>query len=39
MAFQYLEGAYKKDGERPFNSTCSGRIRGNGFKLKKTDPD
>ena len=29
-AFQYLKGAYKKDGER----SCSGRIQGNGFKLK-----
>ncbi|KAJ7405807.1 hypothetical protein BTVI_67692 [Pitangus sulphuratus] len=29
--FQYLKGAYKKDGERLFTSD---RTRGNGFKLK-----
>ena len=34
-AFQYLKGAYKKDGERLFTKACSDRTRGNGFKLKE----
>ncbi|KAK4828890.1 hypothetical protein QYF61_001448 [Mycteria americana] len=34
-AFQYLKGAYKKDGERLLTRACSDRTRGNGFKLKK----
>ncbi|KAK4826506.1 hypothetical protein QYF61_009767 [Mycteria americana] len=34
-AFQYIKGAYKKDGERLFTKTCSDRTRGNGFKLKE----
>ena len=34
-AFQYLKGAYKKDGDRLFNRACSNRTRGNGFKLKQ----
>ncbi|KAK4819120.1 LOW QUALITY PROTEIN: hypothetical protein QYF61_025587 [Mycteria americana] len=33
-AFQYLKGAYKKDGERLFTGACSDRMRGKGFKLK-----
>ena len=33
-AFQYLKGAYRKDGEGPFTK-CSDRTRGNGFKLKE----
>ncbi|PKU39467.1 hypothetical protein llap_10230 [Limosa lapponica baueri] len=32
--FQYLKGAYKRDGEGPFIRECSDRTRGNGFKLK-----
>jgi len=32
-AFQYLKGAYKKAGEGLFTRACSGRTRGNGFKL------
>ncbi|TRZ15003.1 hypothetical protein HGM15179_012101 [Zosterops borbonicus] len=32
-AFQYLKGAYKKDGERLFTRACSDRTRGNGFTL------
>ena len=32
-AFQYLNGAYKKDGEGLFTRACSGRTRDNGFKL------
>ena len=31
VAFQYLKGAYKKDGERRFTKACSDRTRGNGF--------
>ncbi|KAK4826802.1 hypothetical protein QYF61_011610 [Mycteria americana] len=35
VAFQYLKGAGKKDGDRVFSRTCSDRTRGNGFKLKE----
>ena len=35
MAFQYLKGTYKKDGERLFIKACSNRTRGNAFKLKE----
>ncbi|KAK4822951.1 hypothetical protein QYF61_024248 [Mycteria americana] len=35
VAFQYLKGAYKKDGDRLFSRACSNRTRGNGFKLKE----
>ena len=34
MAFQYLQGAYKKDGGRLFSRACCERTRGNGCKLK-----
>jgi len=34
-AFQYLKGAYRKDGEGLFTRVCSDRTRGNGCKLKK----
>jgi len=34
-AFQYLKGAYRKDGEGLFIRVCSHRTRGNGFKLKE----
>jgi len=34
-AFQYLKGAYKKDGEQPFTRAYSDRTRVNGFKLKE----
>ncbi|GAB0186557.1 mitochondrial enolase superfamily member 1 [Grus japonensis] len=34
-AFQYLKGAYRKDGEGPFIREWSDRTRGNGFKLKE----
>ncbi|KAM9634063.1 uncharacterized protein ACIBXB_015500 [Morphnus guianensis] len=34
-AFQYLKGAYRKDGEGRFNGECSDRMRGNSFKLKE----
>ena len=35
MAFQYLNGAYKQEGERLFTRVESDRIRGNGFKLRQ----
>ncbi|KFW02647.1 hypothetical protein N327_03448, partial [Fulmarus glacialis] len=34
-AFQYLKGAYRKDGEGPCITECSDRMRGNGFKRKE----
>ena len=34
-AFQYLEGAYKQEGEWQFMRVDSGRARGNGFKLRQ----
>ncbi|KFQ77417.1 hypothetical protein N337_13044, partial [Phoenicopterus ruber ruber] len=34
-AFQYLKGAYKKDGEKLFSRACCDRTRGNGFKLEE----
>ncbi|GAB0188734.1 hypothetical protein GRJ2_001338700 [Grus japonensis] len=34
-AFQYLKGAYRKDGEGLFIRVCSDRTRCNGFKLKE----
>ncbi|KFQ86135.1 hypothetical protein N337_12167, partial [Phoenicopterus ruber ruber] len=34
-AFQYLKGAYRKDGARLFSRACCARTRGNGFKLKE----
>ncbi|PKU40067.1 hypothetical protein llap_9630 [Limosa lapponica baueri] len=33
-AFQYLKGAYRRDGEGLFIRDCSDRIKGNSFKLK-----
>ncbi|KAK4816029.1 hypothetical protein QYF61_011019, partial [Mycteria americana] len=35
VAFQYLKGASKKDGDKLFSKTCCSRTRGNGFKLKE----
>ncbi|KAK4832514.1 hypothetical protein QYF61_023579 [Mycteria americana] len=35
VAFQYLKGAYKKDGDKPFSRVCCTGPRGNGFKLKE----
>ena len=35
MAFQYLNGAYRKAGEGLFIRVCSDRTRGNGFKLEE----
>jgi len=34
-AFQYLNGAYRKDGEALFTRVCSDRTRENGCKLKE----
>ncbi|GAB0207585.1 mitochondrial enolase superfamily member 1 [Grus japonensis] len=34
-AYQYLKGAYRKDGEGLFMRECSDRTRVNGFKLKE----
>ena len=34
-AFQYLKGAYRKDGDNLFSRASSDRTRGNGFKLKQ----
>ena len=34
-AFQYLKGAYRKDGEGLFTKLCSDRTRGDGSKLKE----
>ncbi|KAK4812030.1 hypothetical protein QYF61_025021 [Mycteria americana] len=33
--FQYLKGAYKKDGDKLFSRACCNRTRGNSFKLKE----
>ena len=35
MAFQYLKGAYKQEGEQLFTRGDSDRTRGNGFKLRR----
>ena len=34
-AFQYLKGAYRKDGEGLFSRACCDRTRSNSFKVKK----
>ncbi|KAK4810747.1 hypothetical protein QYF61_007721 [Mycteria americana] len=34
-AFQYLKGAYRKDGDRLFSKACCDRTRSNGFKLSE----
>jgi len=35
VAFQYLEGAYRKGGENIFSRACCDRTRSNGFKLRE----
>jgi len=34
-AFQYLNGAYRKDGENMSSRACCSRMRSNGFKLRE----
>jgi len=34
-AFQYLKGAYRKDGENIFSRACCGGTRSNGSKLRE----
>jgi len=34
-AFQYLKGAYRKNGEELFTRVCSDWTRRNGFKLSE----
>jgi len=34
-AFQYLKGAYRKDGKNIFSRACCDRTRSNGFKLRE----
>jgi len=34
-AFQYLKGAYRKDGENLISKVCCDRTRNNGFKLRE----
>jgi len=36
LVFQYLKGAYRKDGDNLFSRNNSDRTRGNGFKLKQS---
>jgi len=35
VAFQYLKGAYRKDGDSLFSKVCCDRTRSNGFKLRE----
>jgi len=35
VAFQYLKGGYRKEGDRHLSRGCSIRTGGNGFKLKE----
>jgi len=35
VAFQYLKGSYKNEGDRLFSRVSGDRTRGNGFKLKE----
>ena len=35
MAFQYLKGAYKQEGDQLFMRVDSDKTRGNGFKLRQ----
>jgi len=35
LAFQYLKGAYGKDGENLFNKACCYRTRTNGFNVRE----
>jgi len=35
VAFQYLQGAYKKDGDKLFSRVCCNRTRDDDFQLKE----
>jgi len=35
VSFQYLKGAYRKDGENIFSKACCDRARINSFKLRE----
>jgi len=35
VAFQYLKGAYRKDGKNLFSKVCCDRTRSNGFTLRE----
>ena len=35
MAFQYLNGSYRKERDRLFSRVCGDRTWGNGFKCKE----
>jgi len=35
-AFQYLKGAYGKDGENIYSRACCDRTRSDGFKLRES---
>ena len=35
VAFQYLKGAYKQEGEQLFTRVDRDRTKGNGFKLRQ----
>ena len=36
VAFQYLNGSYRKEGDRLLIRVCGDRSRGNGLKLEKS---
>jgi len=36
VAFQYLKGSYRKEGDRLFSRICGGRTREDSFKLKES---
>jgi len=36
-AFQYFNGAYRKEEDRLFSRACCDRTRGNGFTLKERE--
>ena len=36
VAFQYLKGNYRKEGDRLFSSVCGDRTKGSVFKLKES---
>ena len=36
VAFQYLKGSYREEGDRLFSRVCDDKTRENGFKLKES---